>query len=173
MLILFYCLKVIYLFNIKLGKSFKAHSIWSQNKIKQFLSANIQKWSTIASLTLAFSFCLQFVWYFKNIKIDNKRIFQNYICLKKSCFPDCWKVSLILPVFKIIGERSTAENYCPVSFLFVLSKVFEKLVNDWIVDYLEKYSLFCYFHYGFRSSQSTAYLLSVVFNIIASVFNSS
>ena len=141
MLILFYCLKVIYLFNIKLGKSFKAHSIWSQNKIKdvfqnkikQFLSANIQKWSTIASLTLAFSICLQFVWYFKNIKIDNKRIFQNYICLKESCFPDCWKVSLILPVFKIIGERSTAENYCPVSFLFVLSKVFEKLVNNWLL----------------------------------------
>ena len=30
-------------------------------------------------------------------------------------------------VFKKIGERSTAENYCPVSLLSVVSKVFENL----------------------------------------------
>ena len=28
------------------------------------------------------------------------------IRLKKSCFPDCWKVSLVVPVFKKVGERS-------------------------------------------------------------------
>ena len=47
-------------------------------------------------------------------------------CLKESCFPDCWKVSLVVPVFKNVGERSTAKNYCPVSLLSVVSKVFEK-----------------------------------------------
>ena len=31
-------------------------------------------------------------------------------CLKESCFPDCWKVSLVVPVFKNVGERSTAKN---------------------------------------------------------------
>ena len=46
------------------------------------------------------------------------------MCLKESCFPDCWKVSLVVPVFKKAGKRSTAENYCPVSLLFVVSKVF-------------------------------------------------
>ena len=33
-------------------------------------------------------------------------------CLKESCFPDCWKLSLVVPVFKNIGERSSAKNYC-------------------------------------------------------------
>ena len=28
--------------------------------------------------------------------------------LKESCFPDCWKVSLVVPVFKDVAERSTA-----------------------------------------------------------------
>ena len=37
------------------------------------------------------------------------------MCLKESCFPDCWKVSLVVPVFKNIGERSTAKNCGPVS----------------------------------------------------------
>ena len=36
-------------------------------------------------------------------------------CLKESCFPDCWKVSSVAPVFKNVGESSTAKNCCPVS----------------------------------------------------------
>ena len=64
------------------------------------------------------------------------------IFLKESCFPDCWKVSSVVPVFKNIRERSTAKNYCPVDHLSVGSKVFEKLVNNKIVDHLEKSGLF-------------------------------
>ena len=74
------------------------------------------------------------------------------MCLKESCFPDCWKVSLVAPVFKNVGERSRATNYRPVSVLSVASKVFEKLVNNRIVDHLENCDLFSDFQYGFRSS---------------------
>ena len=44
----------------------------------------------------------------------------------------------MVPVFENVGERSTGKNYCPVSLLFVVSKVFEKFVNNKIVDLLEK-----------------------------------
>ena len=74
------------------------------------------------------------------------------------CFPDYWKVSLVVPVFNNIGEKSTAKNYHPVSLLSVVSKVFEKL----IVDHLEKCGLFSDFQCGFTSSRSTADLLTVV-----------
>ena len=47
------------------------------------------------------------------------------MCLKESCFPDFWKVSLVVPVFKNVGQMSTAKNYIPVSFLSVVSKIFE------------------------------------------------
>ena len=93
--------------------------------------------------------------------------------LKESCFPDCWKVSLVVPVFKNVGEMSTAKNYHPVSLLFVVSKVFKKLVNNRIVHHLEKCSLFSDFQYGFRSSRSTADLLAIVFQRIARDFNRS
>ena len=59
-------------------------------------------------------------------------------CLKESCFPGFWKVSSVVPIVKNVGERSTAKNYRPVSLLSVISKVFEKLVNNSIVDHLEK-----------------------------------
>ena len=57
-------------------------------------------------------------------------------CLKESCFPDCWNVSLMVPVFKNVAEKSTAKNYFPVSHLSVVSKVIGKLVNNRIADHL-------------------------------------
>ena len=94
-------------------------------------------------------------------------------CLNESCFPDCWKVSSVVPVFKNVAKRSTTKNYRPVSFLPVFRKVFEKLLNNRIVDHLEKCGLFSDFHYGFRSSRSTADLLTVVSDRIARAFNRS
>ena len=99
------------------------------------------------------------------------KLFDN--CLKESCFPDCWKVSSVVPGYKNVGERSTAKKYCPVSLLSVVSKVFQKLVNNRIVDHLKKCDLFSVFQYGFRSSQSTADLLTVVSDRIARAFNKS
>ena len=95
------------------------------------------------------------------------------MCLKESCFPDCWKVSLVVPVFKNVGKRSTAKNYCPVSLLSVVSKIFEKLVNNRNVDHPEKCGLFSDFQYGFQSSQSTADLVTVASDRIARAFNRS
>ena len=63
-------------------------------------------------------------------------------CLKEPCFPGCWKVLSVVPVFKNVGERSTAKNFRPVSLLSVVSKVFENLVNKRTVDHLEKCGLF-------------------------------
>ena len=76
-------------------------------------------------------------------------------------------------VFKNVGERSTSKNYHPVSLLSVVSKVFDKLVNNMIVDYLEKCGLFSDFQYGFRSFQSTADLLTVVSDRLPRAFNRS
>ena len=55
----------------------------------------------------------------------------------------------------------------------MVSKVFEKPVNNRIVDHLEKCGLFSDSQYGFRSSRSTADLLTVVSGRIARAFNSS
>ena len=76
------------------------------------------------------------------------------VCLKQSCFPDCWKVSSLVPVF-----TNVTNHHC--SLLSMFSKVFGKLVNNRIVDHLGKCGLFSDFQYGLRSSRSTAYILTV------------
>ena len=50
-------------------------------------------------------------------------------CLAKSCFPSCWKSSSVVPVFKNDGERSDPGKYRPISFLPIISKIFES-IND-------------------------------------------
>ena len=55
----------------------------------------------------------------------------------------------------------------------MVSKVFERLVNNRIVDHLEKYGLFSDLQYGFRSSRSNADLLTVVSDRIARAINRS
>ena len=60
-----------------------------------------------------------------------------------------------------------------VKYCSVVSKVFEKLVNNMIVDHQEKCGLFSNFQCGFRSCRSTADLLTVVFDGIARAFNRS
>ena len=70
-------------------------------------------------------------------------------------------------------EKSTAKNYQSVSLRPVVCKAFEKSVNNTIVDYVEKCGLFSDFQYGFRSSRSTADVLTIVSDRIARAFNRS
>ena len=74
----------------------------------------------------------------------------------------------MVPVFKNVGERSTAKNYRPVSLLSVVSKV-----NNRIVDHLEKFDVSSDFQYGLRSSRSTVDIITVVSDTIARDFNRS
>ena len=62
---------------------------------------------------------------------------------------------------------------CPASFLSMVGKVFEKVMNNGLVDHLRKYGLFSDLQCGFRSSQSTADLLKVASGRFGRAFNNS
>ena len=99
-------------------------------------------------------------------------------CLKESSFPYCWKISSVVPVFKnvVFNLRKGVQSYRSTTllvFFSVVSKVFEKLVNNGTVDHLKKCGLFSDIQYGFRSSWSTADLLIVVSDRIARVLSRS
>ena len=49
------------------------------------------------------------------------------MCLKDSFFPGCWKVSLVPPLFKNVGESSTAKDCHPVVFFLWLVKFLKNL----------------------------------------------
>ena len=53
----------------------------------------------------------------------------------------------------------------------MVSKVFEELVSNKIIDHLEKCGLFSDFQYGFRLSRSAADLLTVISDRSARAFD--
>ena len=46
----------------------------------------------------------------KNCELELSHILAELfnMCPKEFCFPDCWKVSAVVPVFRNVGERNTA-----------------------------------------------------------------
>ena len=66
----------------------------------------------------------------------------------------------MVPAFKNFRQRCTAKIYRSAGLLPVVSKVFEKVINDRLVNHLKKYGFFLDFQYGFRSFGSTAILIA-------------
>jgi hypothetical protein len=75
--------------------------------------------------------------------------------LQDSAYPTCLKLARITPIFKS-GDKKSVENYRPISCLPTLSKVFEKLMNKRLVNFLDKYKILSKHQFGFRSGSSTS-----------------
>ena len=52
-------------------------------------------------------------------------------------------------------EKNLASNYRPISILGNLSKVFEKVIHERLMNYLEKFSLLSENQYGFRKKKNS------------------
>ena len=70
-------------------------------------------------------------------------------CLKESCFSDCRKVRYVVPASKNVVERSIAKSCHSVRVLSVVSTIFEKLVNNRLVQRHDKSGIFSDFQYDF------------------------
>ena len=64
------------------------------------------------------------------------------MCLKESCFTDCWKILSVVPVFRNVEDGSTAKSYCPFSLLSVVSKIFENFTNG-LLHKFKSYGILC------------------------------
>jgi len=54
-------------------------------------------------------------------------------------------------------------NYCPISILSQINKIFEKLIFNRINNYLEKYHLISDKQFGFRQTSSTSQTINNIF----------
>ena len=75
--------------------------------------------------------------------------------LVEGIFPSCLKTSKVIPIFKS-GKRDKVVNYRPISILLLLSKVFEKLMYNRLVKFLNKNNILTDRHFGFRSKLNTS-----------------
>ena len=57
------------------------------------------------------------------------------LCLSKCSIPSEWKIHRIIPLFKA-GDKTSVQNYRPISLLCCVSKVLERLIFTKISDFV-------------------------------------
>jgi retron-type reverse transcriptase len=78
-------------------------------------------------------------------------------------FPNALKIAKVCPVFKS-GDKTSIQNYRPISILPSFSKVFEKAIFNRITDYFDKNKLMTSNQYGFRKNHSTSMALTDLYD---------
>ena len=87
-----------------------------------------------------------------------------YICnlsLKQGVFPTELKIANVLPLYKS-DDPFCFNNYRPVSLLCVLSKVFEKVMYNRLLDFFEDQKFFVNEQFGFRKLHSSYMALMIL-----------
>ena len=80
-----------------------------------------------------------------------------YICnlsIVQGVFPEELKTANVLPLYKA-DDPMLFNNYRPVSLLTVLSKVFEKIMYNRLLNFLDTYDILFKNQFGFRKNHST------------------
>ena len=75
-------------------------------------------------------------------------------CLTIGSFPDNLKIAKVCPVYKS-GTKSELSNYRPISILNGFSKIFEKIIYNRIVAFIDKHNIINKNQFGFRKKHST------------------
>ena len=73
-------------------------------------------------------------------------------------FPDGLKLAKVLPIYKSEDEQ-LVQNYRPISVLPFFSKIFEKLVSNYLIDFIDNHSILYNKQFGFRKFHSTSHAI--------------
>lgn len=81
-------------------------------------------------------------------------------CIYRSEVPRSWKFAHVTPIYKEKGSQSDPGNYRPIAITSIISKVFEKLIYDQLIEHLERNGCLSNRQYGYRRKRSTAYAVT-------------
>ena len=84
--------------------------------------------------------------------------------------PAQFKMAKVIPIFKA-GDKSSMDNYRPISLLSSFSKILEKLVALRIMSFLNNNDILSKWQFGFRSGHSTAHPMVHFLNKITDALN--
>ena len=88
--------------------------------------------------------------------------------LSEGIFEECFNTAKIIPIFKS-GDSNSTSNYRPISFLPLLSKMFEKLMYARLDSYLKSNNISCTNQFGFRKNSNT---LDAIIEFLEYVYSS-
>ena len=93
--------------------------------------------------------------------INHPLVYMINLSLQQGIFPKELKIANVLPLFKA-NDTSVLNNYRPVSLLCVLSKVYEKVMYNRLIRFLEYFNILFENQFGFRKLHSSYMALMVL-----------
>ena len=91
-------------------------------------------------------------------------IFNN--CISDGYFPSELKEGCITPIYKG-GQKTELNNYRPVCSLLPFSKIFERILYDRMINYIDKHNILSKKQFGFRKGLSTE---NAIINFIDKIY---
>ena len=82
-----------------------------------------------------------------------------------------FKIAKVIPIFKS-GERTSMDNYRPISLLSSFSKIMEKIVASRLLSFLDSNNILTKWQFGFRAGHSTSHPMVHFVNKITEALNS-
>ena len=70
-------------------------------------------------------------------------------------FPEILKIARVIPIHKP-GSRCLTGNFRPISTLYFMSKVVERIIFKRVDNFISKFSILAHVQYGFRKNKSTS-----------------
>ena len=87
------------------------------------------------------------------------------LSIETGIFPTKLKYAKIIPIFKL-GNKDDPTNYRPISLLSNINKMFERLMYNRLITFIERNNVLYSSQYGFRNNHSTEHaLLDIVKNL--------
>ena len=86
-------------------------------------------------------------------------------------FPDELKIAKIVPIFES-GDKTLVSTYRPISVLSFFSKIFETILYNHLIEFIEKHNLLYKFQFGFRKKFSTSHAIISLVDKIHEALNS-
>ena len=86
-------------------------------------------------------------------------------------FPSIWKTSSIIPIHKMGNPLDSPASFRPISFIFCVSKLFERIILSRLLFFLESNSILSPRHAGFRPGRSTLDQILHLYQSILDGFN--
>lgn len=92
------------------------------------------------------------------------------LSITDGCFPDKLKYTIIKPIFKK-GTTTDMDNYRPIALIPVFSKIFERIIYQRLMEFLNKHSILSNAQFGFREKKSTTLAVYELIKIITQCRN--
>lgn len=96
-------------------------------------------------------------------------LFNN--ALNNNYYPHKWKLSKIIPIKKINKNHKSYKNYRPINLVPNISKVFEIIIYNKILEYTQSKKIMPDIQFGFRYNHSTVHAINKLVSDVIMGFN--